>query len=202
MMTLYTAATGNGAKPLLVLEELGLPYRLHLLDLARREQDSPAYRALHPGGRIPLLHDESNGLVLFESFAIVLYLCEKAARLWPIEPRARAQTLQWAAYVATNLEPRGLVLHRAQREGWTATIPRSFTEEYDRFLAVLDERLGNSPFLAGEFTVADLFAYPFARNLATRDPERYARLLHLQNWATDIGARAAVRAAYARLEPA
>jgi GST-like protein len=199
MLTLHTAATGNGAKPLLVLEELGLPYRLHLVDLARREQDAPAHRALHPAGRIPVIEDASNGVVLFESLAIALYLCEKTERLLPLDPPTRAQTLQWMAYVATNLEPRGLFLHRAHGEGRSEAIPVSLLEEYDRFLAVFDERLGGEPFLAGAFTVADLFAYPYARNLAARDPVRFARLPHLAAWAGRLEERASVRAAYARL---
>jgi GST-like protein len=200
MLELHTAATGNGAKPLLVLEELGLPYRLRKLDLARREQDAPSYRALHPGGRIPLLRDETNGLVLFESLAIVLYLCEKTARLLPVEPSPRAQALQWMAYVATNLEPRGVVFHRARREGWSEAIPASFAEEYDRFLWVLDAHLGQETYLAGSFTAADLFAYPYVRNLAARDAERYARLPHLASWAARMAERPSVRTAYARLE--
>lgn len=201
MIELRTAATGNGAKPLLVLEELALPYRLRLLDLARREQQSDEHRRLHPGGRIPVILDDTNGLVLFESLAIVLYLCEKTARLLPLEPDPRARALQWMAYVATNLEPRGMILHRAGREGWREKLPPSFLEEFAGFLQVLDARLADAPWLAGEFGAADLFAHPFARNLARREPALAARFPHLAAWAERIGARPAVRAAYAKLEP-
>ena len=106
MYDLYTAPTPNGRKVSIALEELGLPYTVHVLDLARLEQKTPDYLALNPNGRIPTLVDREEGdFVIFESGAILTYLAEKTGRLLPADPRGRSRVFQWLFFQMAGIGP-------------------------------------------------------------------------------------------------
>ena len=106
MITLYTAATPNGHKISIALEELGLPYRLHVVDLAKNEQKEPWFLALNPNGRIPAIVDHDNGdFAVFESGAILIYLAEKTGKLMPLEAKGRSLVLQWLMFQMGGVGP-------------------------------------------------------------------------------------------------
>ena len=111
MITLYTTASPNGYKATIALEELGLPYRLHHVKIDDGDHRTPAFLALNPHGRIPVITDDETGVVLFESAAILLYLAEKSGRLLPTDFKARWEAIQWLIFHASSrADPRR---HRA-----------------------------------------------------------------------------------------
>ena len=106
MIDLYTAATPNGHKVSITLEELGLPYSVHVLDLSAGEQKEPAFLKINPNGRIPAIVDRSNGdFPIFESGAIMLYLAERAGRLIPADEKGRSRVVQWLMFQMGGLGP-------------------------------------------------------------------------------------------------
>ena len=106
MIDLYTAATPNGHKVSITLEELGLPYSVHVLDLSAGEQKEPAFLKINPNGRIPAIVDRSNGdFPIFESGAIMLYLAERAGRLIPADEKGRSRVVQWLMFQRGGLGP-------------------------------------------------------------------------------------------------
>ncbi|MDP6183080.1 MAG: glutathione S-transferase family protein, partial [Gammaproteobacteria bacterium] len=105
MIALYTAATPNGWKATIALEELGIPYELHAVDLGAGEQHLAAFLAMNPNGRIPVIVDRENGITLFESGAILLYFAEKTGRLLPHDEQGRWLTIQWLMFQMGGIGP-------------------------------------------------------------------------------------------------
>jgi glutathione S-transferase len=106
MIDLYTAATPNGHKISIALEELALPYTVHAINLGAREQKRPEFLALNPNGRIPVIVDRDAGdFVVFESGAILIYLAEKTGRLLPVDPKERSVVLQWLMFQMGSIGP-------------------------------------------------------------------------------------------------
>lgn len=165
MIDLYTAATPNGHKVSIALEELGLPYTLKVLDLTAGEQKRPDFLALNPNGRIPAIVDhEAGGFGVFESGAILIYLAEKTGRLMPTDPRGRSLVLQWLMFQMGGVGPMfGQVHHflRAAKEPVPYAIERYVTETR-RLYGVLDKQLAGHEWLAGgEYSIADMATYPW-----------------------------------------
>ena len=194
MIELYTAATPNGWKATITLEELGLPYRLHAVDLTKREQDTAEFRALNPNGRIPVIVDTETETTLFESGAILLYLAEKSKRLMPLDDAGRYEVIQWLMFQMGGIGP---------MQGQAVTFERYFSEdvpaararyknETRRLYEVLDTRLGSSEYLARDYSIADIATWSWVKT------HRWARipvdgLDHLQRWIDTIAARPAVQ---------
>ncbi len=106
MIELYTAGTPNGHKISIALEEMGLPYNVHALDLSALEQKQPEYLAINPNGRIPAIIDKDNDdFVVFESGAILLYLAEKTGKFLPADPKARSKVIQWLMFQMGGVGP-------------------------------------------------------------------------------------------------
>ena len=144
---LYTAATMNGYKPVIFLEEAGVPYELTYIDFSKREQKAPEYVALNPNGRIPTIVDRSNGdFAVFESGAILWYLAEKYGQFLSDDPNTRSETLQWLMFQMAGIGPmmgQAMYFHRiAAPNGHVEPFSlERYTKESRRLLEVLDRRL-------------------------------------------------------------
>ncbi len=166
MIDLYTAATPNGWKASVALEELALPYRVHAIDLGAGEQKTPEFLAINPNGRIPAIVDRDEGdLAVFESGAILIHLAEKAGRLLPTERGPRARVLSWLMFQMGGLGPmmgQANVFFRYFPEKLQPAIDR-YQHESRRLLEVLDGRLRESEWLGDDFSIADVANWCWAR---------------------------------------
>jgi GSH-dependent disulfide-bond oxidoreductase len=195
MIDLYTAATPNGFKVTIGLEELGLPYSVHVVDLRRGEQLRPEFLGISPNNKIPAIVDRAAGdLAVFESGAILVYLAEKAGRLWPGAGPARYAALQWLFFQVGHVGPTlGQLHHFAQFavEKAPYAIAR-FTNEARRVYGVVDRRLAEAPYLGGsEYTIADIANLPWLLGHARHGIE-LAEFPHFARWMTELKARPAV----------
>ena len=165
MIELYTSPTPNGYKVTIMLEETGLDYEVHTIDLGKQEQKSPEFLAMNPNGRIPVIVDhENDDLVVFESGAILIYLAEKSGRLLPAETTARSRVLQWLMFQMGGIGPmmgQANVFFRYFEEKSPAAIDR-YQHEGRRLLTVLDWQLAGSDFICGEYSIADIATWPWA----------------------------------------
>ena len=159
MIDLYTAATPNGHKVSIALEELALPYTLKVLDLSKSEQKEPAYLAINPNGRIPAIVDhELDDFAVFESGAILLYLAEKTGRLMPKDVKGRSRVIQWLMFQMGGIGPmmgQANVFYRYFPEKIQSVIDR-YQGESRRLFRVLDGHLKDHEYLAGDYSIADI----------------------------------------------
>ena len=160
MIDLFTAATPNGWKVSIALEELGLPYTVHPLDLGSGEQKAPWFLKINPNGRIPAIVDRgSDDYAVFESGAILIYLAERTGRLLPKEPKDRSRAIQWLMFQVAGVGPMmGQANHfsRYAPEPIPYAIER-YRSECRRLFDVLERRLAQSEYLAGhDYTIADI----------------------------------------------
>ena len=206
MIDLYTAATPNGWKVSIALEELGLPYQVHPIRLEKLEQKEPWFLALNPNGRIPAIVDRSNGdFPVFESGAILIYLAERTGRLLPLEPKPRSLVLQWLMFQMGGLGPmqgQANVFFRYAPEKIQYAIER-YQNETRRLYAVVDARLADNEYLAGEYSIADIATWPWVSIHAWAGLE-IGDLPNLARWLEAVGKRPAVqkgRAVPAPLDP-
>ncbi len=197
MIDLYLAATSNGLRASVALEEAGLPYQAHKVDLAKGEQRSPEFLKLNPAGLIPVILDHdgpgAEPLTLSQSGAIVLYAAEKSGKLLPRDAARRAAALQWLMQAATDVAgASNAVFHVDTRvpEKNAANVDY-FKRRLVDFFVVCDRRLEGREFLADELSVADLVLYPnFASRKALLDEAR--GLPNLQRWGAVMAARPGV----------
>lgn len=195
MIELYTAATPNGHKISIALEELGLEYRVHDLDLMTLEQKKPEFLAINPNGRIPAIVDTDNDdFAVFESGAILLYLAEKTGKLMPSEPKARSQVIQWLMFQMGGVGPmmgQANVFYRYFPEKIPAAIER-YQKEGRRLFEVMNTQLEKHAYLAGdEYSIADIATFPWVRIYDWSGVD-ISGLDALQNWLERIAARPAV----------
>ncbi|MEZ4403870.1 MAG: glutathione S-transferase N-terminal domain-containing protein [Kofleriaceae bacterium] len=169
MITLHTAATPNGHKVSIALEELGLPYQVRAVSLAAGEQKQPEFLAMNPNGRIPVIVDHAaDDFVVFESGAILLYLAEQTGRLLPTEPRGRSTVVQWLMFQMGGVGPmmgQANVFFRYFPEKLPAAIDR-YQKESRRLFEVLERRLAEHEWLAGDYSIADIATWPWVRTHA------------------------------------
>jgi len=166
MIELYTSATPNGWKASVTLEELEIPYEVHAIDLMKNEQKTPDFLAMNPNGRIPVIVDtDADGFTVFESGAIMIYLADKAGKLLPTEARARSRVIQWLMFQMGGLGPmmgQANVFYRYMPEKIDVAIKR-YQGESSRLLGVLDGHLSDNEYLAGDFSIADIANWCWAR---------------------------------------
>jgi GST-like protein len=197
MIDFYTANSSNGQRAAIMLEECGLPYTLHKLDLFAGDQRKPDYLAVNPAGAIPTIVDSDGPggapFTLAQSGAILVYLAEKTGRFMPRDPRRRAEALQWTFQATTDTAASStmiFVLSRLAPDKSEANV--AFCEERTlRHLRVADARLAGREYLADELSIADFALYPLT---VVRRPliDRAGDLPNLVRWADAIGARPAV----------
>src|SRR5512144_448418 len=195
MIDLYTASTPNGWKASIALEELGLPYAVHAIDLLAGEQKRPDYVKLNPNGRIPGIVDRDAGdFPVFESGAILLYLAEKTGRLLPADPKGRSRAIQWLMFQMGGVGPmqgQANVFFRYAPEKIPFAIER-YQKETRRLYEVLDRRLGEAEYLAGDYSIADIATWPWV-SLHDWAGVAVDGLDHLKRWIEAVGARPAVQ---------
>jgi GST-like protein len=196
MIDLYTWGTPNGRKVSILLEELGLPYAVHSVDIGKRQQFEPAFLAVNPNGKIPAIvdHDAEGGpLAVFESGAILMYLAEKTGRFWPKPVRERYAVTEWLMFQMGGLGPMAGQSHhfrRAAPEPIPYAIDR-YTAESKRIYGVMDQRLADRPHLAGDYSIADMACFPWIARHEWQQID-LAEFPNLKRWYDALAARPAV----------
>ncbi|MBI1220427.1 MAG: glutathione S-transferase family protein [Rhodobacteraceae bacterium] len=166
MIELYAAATPNGRRAAIGLEEAGLPYRLHRLELSAGQHRTPEFLRLNPNGKIPVLSEPDEALVLAESGAILIYLAERSGMLLPPAGPRRFATLQWLFFQVGSVGPMsGQYNHFRRRTPRDIYAFERYQSEVLRILGVMETALKDREFLAGEFSVADIALVPWLRAL-------------------------------------
>jgi GST-like protein len=195
MIDLYSAATPNGHKVSIALEELALPYNLHVIDLKQNQQKEPWFLAINPNGRIPAIVDHSDdNFAVFESGAILIYLAEKTGQLMPQDAKGRSRVIQWLMFQMGGIGPmmgQANVFYRYFPEKIQPAIDR-YQGESRRLFNVLDERLRDNEYLAGDYSIADIANWAWVRTHNWSGVSTDG-LPHLQRWLDAIGQRPAVQ---------
>jgi GST-like protein len=197
MIDLYTWSTPNGRKLSIMLEEVGLPYRVHPVDITKNEQFAPEFLAISPNNKIPAIVDsqgpDGKPFALFESGAILIYLAEKTGKLLPKTPIGRYEVLQWLMWQMGGFGPMLGQAHHFRRfapEKIPYAINR-FTAEAERLYGVLDKQLATRDFVAGDYSIADIAIYPWSQRHDWQgiDLETFP---NVTRWRKSLGERPAV----------
>lgn len=196
MIDLYYWSTPNGWKITIMLEECGLPYKIFPVNIGRGEQFKPEFLAISPNNRMPAIvdHDAEGGPIsVFESGAILQYLADKTGKFWPREPRARYEVTQWLFWQMGGLGPMA-----GQANHFRAYAPEKlpyaidrYTKEVNRLFGVMNHRLADREYLAGEYSIADMASWPWVLP-AERMGQDLNDFPHLKRWFEAVGARPAV----------
>jgi glutathione S-transferase len=196
MIDLYTSSTPNGWKASVALEELALPYEVHAVSLSKGEQKTPEFLRINPNGRIPAIVDRDEGdFAVFESGAILIYLAEKTGRLMPTDVKGRSRVIQWLMFQMGGIGPmmgQANVFFRYWPEKIQPAIDR-YQHESRRLFEVLNGRLSESEYLAGDYSIADIANWCWVRTHPWSGVS-VDGLDHLQRWLDAIGERPAVQA--------
>jgi GST-like protein len=194
MIDLYYWPTPNGQKISIMLEECGLDYTTIRVDIGAGDQFAKEFLRISPNNRMPAIVDHDNGLSVFEGGAILIYLAEKAGRLLPKDQEQRFEVLQWLFWQAGGLGPMaGQLSHFVNYAKDDQPYPlQRYRNEYDRLLAVMEVRLRDRDFLAGDYSIADIASFPWVKPY-----ERFGidldRFSNLRRWFDAMKERPAVR---------
>jgi GST-like protein len=199
VIDLYTWATPNGRKVSIALEELGLEYEVHPINIGEGEQFSAEFSAISPNQKIPAIVDRENGIRLMESGAILMYLAQKAGKLLPAEPEKYWETIQWLMWQKGGQGPMlGQALHYLKfNPGKSVYSEERYQKEAHRLYGVLDRGLSGHDFIVdGEYTIADIASWPWVarHEFQNVDLNDYPNVLA---WYLRIAERPAVRAGWA-----
>jgi GST-like protein len=203
MLDLYYWTTPNGHKITIFLEETGLPYRIKPINIGKGEQFQPGFLKISPNNRIPAIVDNDpvdggGPLSIFESGAILEYLADKTGKFLPRDLRSRAEVMQWLFWQMGGLGP--MLGQNHHFRGYSVEkIPYAierYTKETERLYGVLDERLEDREYVAGEYSIADMACYPWIV-LHERQGQDLNDYTHLKRWFDKIHNRPAVQRAYA-----
>ena len=202
MIDLHFWPTPNAKKVTILLEELGADYQVVVCNIMRGDQFEGDFLRISPNNRMPAIvdHDPRGGgapISVFESGAILMYLAEKAGRFWPADVRGRYAVTEWLIWQMANQGPKlgecGHFMRAPEKAGDQSYAVRRFTDEANRLNGVLDERLSQSRYLAGDdYTIADMAAYPWTLTPAAAAGE-IDGFPHLQRWRDELAARPAVQ---------
>lgn len=194
MIELFTAATPNGHKASIALEELGLAYTVRVLSFEKHEQKEPWFLAINPNGRIPAIVDHgADDFPVFESGAILIYLAEKTGKLMSRDPKQRSRVLQWLMFQMGGVGPmmgQANVFYRYAPERIEYAIAR-YQRESRRLFEVLEGQLAKEPYLAGEYSIADIANFAWVRGYDWSGVS-IDGLPNLKRWLDAIEARPAV----------
>jgi len=207
MIDLYTWPTPNGHKIHIMLEETGLPYRVHAIDINKGDQFDPEYLKINPNNKMPTIVDPNgpNGepYSVFESGAILMYLAEKTGKFMPTDMGERYLVIQWLMFQMGAIGPMFGQAHHFRQyapEGQDLTYAvERYTNEAGRIYGVLDRRLGESEYLAGDYSIADIAAFPWTRSYE-RQGQNIDDFPNFKRWFNAINARPAVVTALKVLE--
>ena len=197
MIELYSWATPNGHKIHIMLEEIGLPYNVHGVDIGRGDQFKPEFLAFSPNNKIPAIIDtegpEGKPISIFESGAILIYLAEKTGKFLSKAPRGRYETLEWLMFQMGSIGPMLGQVHHFRGyapEKIPYAIDR-YTNEAKRLYGVLDRQLADRPFVAGDYSIADMAIFPWLRSWE-RQGVQLSDYPNTKRWFDQIAARPAV----------
>lgn len=198
MIDLYSVPTSNGQKVHILLEETGLPYTPHLIDLKAGVHRQAAFQKINPYARAPAIvdHDATSDVAVSESLAILVYLAEKTGRFLPQDALGRCQTFQWLSAISANIAPlfRGEYMFTNIVPGKIQPAIDYFVGEAEKALAMLDRHLADRSFFVGDtYTIADISAYPVAATSGKRLPQGLAPYANIRRWAEVIAQRPAVQ---------
>ena len=203
MIDLYTWTTPNGRKVSIALEELGLPYTAHAIDISKDEQFAPEFLKIAPNNRIPAIVDRETGIALMESGAILIYLADKAGRLMPRGGEERYRVIEWVMWQMGGLGPMVGQAHHFLRAkpGASAYAEERYVNEAKRLYGVLNRRLAGREFIADEYSIADIASWPWVSRFEWHkvDIEGFP---NVKRWYAAIAARPAVQRGYQVPKPA
>lgn len=198
MIELFTWGTPNGRKVSVMLEECGLPYAVHTVNIGKNEQFSEHFLKLNPNGKIPAILDpdgpDGKPISLFESGAILVYLAGKTGRFLPADARGKYEALQWLMFQMAGVGPMFGQTHHFMRAA-PIEVPygiERYHKETRRLYGVLNTRLSAAEFLAGEYSIADIATYPWVARHEWHKVD-LAEFAQVNRWFKSIGARPAVQ---------
>jgi GST-like protein len=199
MIDLYTWTTPNGRKPAIMLEECGLEYSVHPINIREQEQFKPEFVKICPNSKIPAIVDHDAGVSMFESGAILAHLAEKTGKLLPSKNPGRAKVLEWLFWQMANVGPMfGQAGHfvNAAPEKIPYAIDR-YANESARLIKVLDNQLANTEYMAGDYSIADIATYPWLvvgfPAIKAVKPDVVGEGANVARWIAAVGARPAVK---------
>lgn len=197
MIELHTWSTPNGRKVSIMLEEVGLPYSVHAVDINKNEQFRPEFLKIAPNNRIPAIVDTDTGLTLFESGAILMYLAKKTGKLWAADGEAHWRTVEWLMWQMAGFGPMlGQVHHFVKyNKGKAPYAEERYSNEARRLYGVLDRRLAEVPFVAGAYSIADISIWPWASRFEWQGIDLNA-FPNVLRWYREIASRPAVEKGY------
>jgi GST-like protein len=198
LIDLYTWTTPNGRKVSIMLEEVGLPYTAHAIDISKDQQFDPDFLKISPNNKIPAIVDSDTGTSMMESGAILLYLAEKTGQLMPAAEKARWRVMEWLMWQMGGVGPfLGQVHHFVRfNKGKSAYAEDRYLKEAHRLYGVLDRRLADREYLAGDYSIADIATWPWISRFEwqTIDMNAYP---NVKRWYMAIASRPAVERGYA-----
>jgi GST-like protein len=197
MIDLYTWSTPNGRKVSIALEEMGLGYTVHPVNIGKDEQFQPHFLQISPNNRIPAIIDRSSGLSLFESGAILLYLAEKSGKFLPPKGEAYWRVIEWLMWQMGGIGPLLGQAHHFLKfnPGKAPYAEERYGKEARRLYGVLDRRLAGQAFVAGDYSIADMAIWPWIARFEWQriDLNDFAQV---KRWYLEIAARPAVQKGY------
>jgi GST-like protein len=201
MIDLYTWTTPNGRKASIMLEECGLDYAVHSVNISKNEQFAPAFLKISPNNRIPAIVDndaEGGPLSVFESGAILIYLAEKTGKFLAPKGRQRAAALEWLMWQMAGVGPMfGQLFHFMNAPEKIPYAIERYTNEAARLVGILERRLGEAAYLGGDYSIADIITYPWIapafETIAKAKPDVVGEGTNTRRWLAAVGARPAVQ---------
>ncbi len=195
MINLYTWSTPNGRKVSIMLEETGLPYQVHPVDIGKNDQFDEDFLKISPNNKIPAIVDEENGLSMMESGAILIYLADKTGMLMP--QARRWQILEWLMFQMGGFGPMlGQAHHFLHfKPGASEYAEKRYKVEAQRLYAVLDDHLEDHEYVAGDYSIADIALWPWASRFEWQKVDM-TDFPNIKRWYTQIATRPAVQKGY------
>jgi GSH-dependent disulfide-bond oxidoreductase len=197
MIDLYTWTTPNGRKVSIALEELGLPYKAHPIDIGKDEQFAPDFLKISPNNRIPAIIDRDNNMSLFESGAILIYLGDKTGRLLPRDGEARYRVIEWLMWQMGGIGPMIGQAHHFLRQnpGKAPYAEERYHKEALRLYGVLDRRLEGRNYIAGDYSIADIATWPWISRFEWHKVD-LNQFPNVKRWYVSVAKRPAVQKGY------
>jgi GST-like protein len=197
MIDLYTWTTPNGRKVSIALEEFGLPYTVHPINIGKDEQFAPDFLKISPNNRIPAIIDRDSGMSLFESGAILIYLGDKTGKFLPKEGEARYRVIEWLMWQMGGVGPMIGQAHHFLRQnpGKAPYAEERYHKEALRLYGVLDRRLEGRDFIAGDYSIADIATWPWIARFEWHKVD-LNQFPNVKRWYVSIAKRPAVQKGY------
>jgi GSH-dependent disulfide-bond oxidoreductase len=197
MIDLYTWTTPNGRKVSIALEEFGLPYTVHPINIGKDEQFAPDFLKISPNNRIPAIIDRDSGMSLFESGAILIYLGDKTGKFLPKEGEARYRVIEWLMWQMGGVGPMIGQAHHFLRQnpGNAPYAEERYHKEALRLYGVLDRRLEGRDFIAGDYSIADIATWPWIARFEWHKVD-LNQFPNVKRWYVSIAKRPAVQKGY------